>query len=95
MPILYESNKEDYIEVDESVIEEGLANGIIKVEHITFPKKYHRPYKSKETIADELRAKGIEVIVHNGVLCKHIYNTYEAINEQSEIKDYDIYVKVE
>ena len=93
--ILYNKDKTDFEEVEEEVIEEGLKNGTIVVEHIKVAKKNKRPYESAETIFNELKEQGVEVAIKNGIYCKVVYGTYEAINEQTAIDDYDIYVKVE
>lgn len=93
--ILYNKDKTAFGEVEQNVIDEGLQNGSIIVEHIKVAKKKKRPYKSSETLYNELKEQGVEVAIKNGIYCKVVYGTFEAINEQTKIDDYDIYVRSE
>ena len=96
---LYEKNLIDFEEVDDSVIIEGLKSGVVKVEyklkeHHIIPAEEKRAGKSAEQIFNELKEQGVPVEIHNGVYCKFIYNTYEAINPISPIDDYDEYEEI-
>lgn len=44
--------------------------------------------KTAEQIYNELKAKGVPVAIKNGVYCKIVYNTYEAINSIPPIIEY-------
>lgn len=96
---LYERNLVDFAEVDDRVIQEGLANGTITIaekfkEHHIVPQEQKREGKSAEQIYNELLAQGMPVEIHNDIYCKYVYNTYEAINPISPIDDYDEYEEV-
>lgn len=96
---LYEKNLVDFTEVDESVIRDGLQNGTIVMqerikEHHIVPEDEKRPAKSAEEIYNEMKANGESVEIHNGVYCKFIYNTYEAINPITAIDDWDEYEEI-
>ena len=97
--ILYEKSLIDFTEVNESEINEGLQNGTITnterlKEHHTIPEEEKRAGKTAEEIFYELKAQGIPVGIHNGIYCKIIFNTYEAINPISSIDDWDEYEEV-
>ena len=96
---LYESNLKDFTEVDDSVIAEGLNNGTIKTEsifkeHHVVPAEEKRAGKTAEQVYNELKEQGVPVEIHNGIYCKFIYNTYEAINPVTAIDDWDEYEEV-
>lgn len=93
--ILYSKDKTTFEEVDDETIQNGLTNGTIIVERVKIPKKNKRPYKSSETIYNELKDQGVEVAIKNGVYCKVVFGTFEAINEQTKIDDYDLYIRSE
>lgn len=67
---LYEKNLKTYQEIDEEQLELGLDNGTIDVVEI-------EPSISAETLYNQY--KGQKTII-NGVYCKIIYDTNEAIN---------------
>lgn len=96
---LYEKDLIDFTEVDEGTIQVGLEEGTIEThrkvkEHHIVPESEKRPAKSAEEIYNEMKANGESVVVHNGIYCKFIYNTYEAINPISAIDDWDEYEEV-
>lgn len=96
---LYNKDLETFIEITEQELQEGLNNGTITMsqkvtEHHIVPENEKRPAKSAEEIYNELKAKGESVVIHNGVYCKFIYNTYEAINPIPAIDDWDEYEEV-
>lgn len=76
-------------EYSEQELEQALANGLITKQVVYVDTK--RPYKSIETIYNELLESGVEVAIHNGIYCKVVGGTFEAINEQTEIDDYVLY----
>lgn len=88
-------NKGELLYISKEELEQGLNNGTIKEVVVKVDEAKKRPYKSAETIFNELKDKGVEVAVKNGVYCKVIGNTLEAINEQTKIDDYIIYELVE
>lgn len=97
--ILYDKNLENPIEISEEELNKGLQDGTITIEqkvieHHIVPENEKRPAKSAEEIYNELKAKGESVVIHNGVYCKFIYNTYEAINPIPAIDDWDEYEEV-
>ena len=78
----------ELIYLTEQELNEGLNNGTIKEIIIKVDETIKRPYKSAETIYNEYQ--GAKTI-RNGIYCKIIDSTYEAINEQSKIDDYVVY----
>lgn len=70
---LYEKDLETFTEITEEELEVGLENGTITTEVI-------EDGKTAEEIFNELQELGVEVEIHNGVYCKVVYNTFEAIN---------------
>lgn len=70
---LYEKDSTEFTEISEEELDLGFENGTITTEII-------EKGKSAETIFNELKEQGIEVTVHNGIYCKVVYNTFEAIN---------------
>ena len=96
---LYNKDLITFTEITEQELQEGLNNGTITmeqrvIEHHIVPENEKRPAKSAEEIYNELKAKGESVVIHNGVYCKFIYNTYEAINPIPAVDDWDEYEEV-
>ena len=96
---LYEKNLIDSTEVDAEVIENGLSNGTITIrdrlkEHHIVPADKKQQAKTAEEVYNELKAKGEPVAIHNGIYCRFIYNTYEAINAVPKIDDWDEYEEI-
>ena len=96
---LYEKDLQTFEEVDEQVISEGIQQGTIQVqeilkEHHVVPEEEKRAAKSAEEIFNEMQQAGESVEIHNGVYCKFIYNTYEAINPIVAVDDWDEYETV-
>lgn len=97
--IVYDKDKITKIEMDDNDAFEKYNKGEIVedelfIAHHIIPENEKRPYKSAETIFNELNAQGVPVEIHNGIYCKIVGNTYEAINEQTEIDDYDEYERI-
>ena len=101
---LYNQDLTTFTEITDSELEEGIANGTITIaerlkEHHIVPENEKRLAKSAEEIYNEMLENGESVEIHNGVYCKFIYNTYEAINPIPAIDDWDeyeeVYVRVE
>ena len=77
---LYEKDLETFEEIDEEQLEQGLENQSITT-HII------KESVSAETIYKQLKKQGVDVAIHNGIYCKVVYETYEAINPiPAEIK---------
>ena len=96
---LYEKNLVDFTDVSAEEIQKGLEDKTIEVkerikEHHVVPEEEKRAAKTAAEIFEELKAEGVDVCIHNGVYCKFIYNTYEAINPISAIDDWDEYEEV-
>ena len=96
---LYETNLQDFQDVNYEIIANGLRNGEIEIqeklkEHHTVPAEQKRPAKSAEQIYNELQAQGVPVEIHNGIYCKVVYGTFEAINAIPAIDDWDEYEEV-
>ena len=90
---------ESYTEIDEETLNKGLQDGSITIEqkfkeHHNVPANQKRAAKSAKEIYEEMLAEGKDVVIHNGIYCKHIYNTFEAINPISAIDDWDEYEDV-
>ena len=45
--------------------------------------------KTAQEIFEELQAQGVEVIIINGVYCKVVDNTYEAINPIPPVVEFE------
>ena len=45
--------------------------------------------KSAESIYNELKAQGVDVKIINGIYCKVVYNTFEAINAIPPVVEYE------
>lgn len=96
---LYEKDLINFTEVDVETINQGLQDGTIVIgerlkEHHIVPEGEKRAAKSAEQIFNEMKARGESVEIHNGVYCKFIYNTYEAINPIPAIDDWDEYEEI-
>ena len=96
---LYNKDLATFTEITEEELQAGLKNGSIvcgeriKERHVV-PENEKRPAKSSKEIYEEMKAKGESVVIHNGIYCKFIYNTYEAINPILAIDDWDEYEEI-
>lgn len=96
---LYEENLIDFTEVDNKTIIAGLEKKTIVIKerlkkHHVIPEENKRVAKTTEEVFNELMEQGIPVTIHNGIYCKIIYNTFEAINPIPAIDDWDEYEEV-
>ena len=96
---LYEKDLVNFTEVDEETINDGIKNGTIQTvervkEHHIVPENEKRAAKSAEEIFGELQAQGVPVEVHNGIYCKVVFGTFEAINPIPAIDDWDEYEEI-
>ena len=65
-----------------------------KLFHHIIPEEEKRPAKSAEEIFEELKAQDIPVEIHNGIYCKVVYGTFEAINPIPAVDDWDEYEEI-
>lgn len=70
---LYKKDLTTFTEITDEELELGLENGTIEAQVI-------EEGKSAEEIYNKLERHGFDVAIHNGVYCKVVYGTFEAIN---------------
>lgn len=78
---VYEKDLVNFTEIDDEQFELDFENGNITTYIV-------EEGKSAETIFNELKEQGENVAIHNGVYCKVVFNTYEAINPIPPIVKY-------
>lgn len=96
---LYNKDLTAFTEITDAELVQGISNGTIIIteklkEHHIVPENEKRPAKSAEQIYNEMLARGESVEIHNGIYCKFIYNTYEAINPIPAVDDWDEYEEI-